>query len=943
MDEELALLNAAPDIHVFRRSPLDLRPHTLSGRPMASTGAVLARFHHHIAVRGQAGVTLQPDWARWDDPSLFTDEDDYWRRSRTTAEVLRQQGGFAWIYDEPGFPSGSAGMRTLRGHQHLQACGIACVWCDAPGGEAVSLDVPDGELVRVFAARLVDGALDSESIVEVRAEKAAKSVRFKPTDGAWRLMAFVRVAFYEGTFTHNRRQTDAHSGRHTRKGDKDFDWRDPMYAYPNLLDPRATRRFLDVAYEPYAKHLGDYLGGFYRAFFTDEPLIPCRDYVPGSLPAAVPWCAGLEDRFEQRFGYDITQRLPALFFSLGGAEADVRCDFYELVSDLFAVNFVRQITDWCTRHNVYFTGHFLGEEYLAANVMHMGNILRAAREMSMPGIDHLGTGFVGRSLMAAPVVGHTSMNGATTPKLVSSAAHLGGWTRTASESHGFSGPNSGTSFSDYVAVANWETVLGINTLPYYCNDWLGSTEEQMRRYSEYAGRLNYMTAGGLHRADVAVLYPIADVWARFSPADANLQAPYRRLWTDEGIDRIQSIFDDLTAGLLARQLDFDFVEQHDIAAAHVIDGGLHIGAESFRALVLAGSRIVSSQAMEKLEEFRLAGGRIFAAGGLPERGRHPSENGTVRRIVSAWRSSEEVFVSDDPEAVAQSVADAGARDVALEPSCRHIYVLHRSKGGCEIYFLVNNSVEDYEGEVSFRASGAAQLWNAWTGKAHALDYRSAGDRTNVNLKLAGRTACFVVFGADVEQLAAKDDSMWHFGPKATTIGDYARWAADASAGRYFQEREPSFEPAGELEWKLLAPAGGLALAGGAGGETVIEVPAWRRLGWVIEGAACELALAEGVHRLDLEARAENIEYWCVLPMHFTSEGEIYEKGIDMMHWRHSLDAPGPHDWIAWRFHFKVPRGVTRTRIVVFPLDKALFSRAAQLELRKALLWRAAAT
>jgi len=301
-----------------------------------------------------------------------------------------------------------------------------------------------------------------------------------------------------------------------------------------------------------------------------------------------------------------------------------------------------------------------------------------------------------------------------------------------------------------------------------------------------------------------------------------------------------------------------------------------------------------------------------------------------------------VFVSDDPTAAAEAASAGVCRDVILERPCRDIYVLHNRKAECDIYFLVNNSVNDYTGEVSFASTGTCQLWNAWTGRAYRVDSQSDGSRTAVALTLPGRTACFVVFGADEADASPADDSMWEFGPTATTLSEYAGWAAAASRQRYFGEDEPepaSGGPAQQLSWRALTPEEGLSVASSQDGEVIIQTPPWRRLGWVIEGAECELALEPGVYELELEARAENLDLWCAVPMHFAGHGEIYEKGIDMMHWRHSLDAPGPHDWQAWRFSFKVPEGATQTRIVLFPLDKTLFSREAQLTVRGTFLRR----
>lgn len=85
------------------------------------------------------------------------------------------------------------------------------------------------------------------------------------------------------------------------------------------------------------------------------------------------------------------------------------------------------MSDWCMKHGMYFTGHMLHEEHLCTQALCSGSLLRKARGMSMPGTDNLSMGFPGRGVGAKmSVVGTSSQNGAVTPKLISSAAHLSG-------------------------------------------------------------------------------------------------------------------------------------------------------------------------------------------------------------------------------------------------------------------------------------------------------------------------------------------------------------------------------------------------------------------------------------------------------------------------------------------------------------------------------------
>jgi hypothetical protein len=117
------------------------------------------------------------------------------------------------------------------------------------------------------------------------------------------------------------------------------------------------------------------------------------------------------------------------------------------------------------------------------------------------------------------------------------------------------------------------------------------------------------------------------------------------------------------------------------------------------------------------------------------------------------------------------------------------------------------------------------------------------------------------------------------------------------------------------------------------GELAVRVDAWRRLGNAIEGLACDLKLAEGVYRLEFDTRAENVQMWSMTPMHYAGGEEIVDPDDTSMRVRRSFDAPGPHGWLRWQFFFRVPQGAERTWMVLFPLDKVIFSQPAELSIR----------
>ncbi len=71
--------------------------------------------------------------------------------------------------------------------------------------------------------------------------------------------------------------------------------------------------------------------------------------------------------------------------------------------------------------------------------------------------------------------------------------------------------------------------------------------------------------------------------------------------------------------------------------------------------------------------------------------------------------------------------------------------LHRIVDGAEIYFIAPQFGEAFQGKLSFRATGSAELWNPVTGQRECCAAERIGKRTEIRLDLPKAGACFVVF------------------------------------------------------------------------------------------------------------------------------------------------------------------------------------------------------
>lgn len=131
--------------------------------------------------------------------------------------------------------------------------------------------------------------------------------------------------------------------------------------YLDVFNPKATERFIELTHEQYRKHCGERIGTTIEGIFTDEPHRGGLFSTFGAVSTyACPWALSLPQEYEKMFGGDLTADLPKLFLRENGERVnDVKWKFCELTQSLFLKNFAKPQYDWCTEHDMAYTGHVL--------------------------------------------------------------------------------------------------------------------------------------------------------------------------------------------------------------------------------------------------------------------------------------------------------------------------------------------------------------------------------------------------------------------------------------------------------------------------------------------------------------------------------------------------------------------------------------------------------
>lgn len=691
----------------FENPPLEFRPlQIIHGfDSLGADGDSIAQGLAALTAAGCGGVVANVGW-----PGYLRDE-GRWRTFLLGAEETRRRGMALWIYDEEGYPSGAAGDLVLDGHPELEARGLICVTTEVSPGETARVELPEGAEAWICAVALLpaDGGIAERMLLR---GGGADAVEWAAPQAAqpWSLHCFASRVMYEGTHA----TTNVFAKRR----------------YVNLLDARVGKRFVQVTHEEYARRMTPETLRHVAATFTDEPslIVAYHDAPPAPRPAAAPWCSELPREFAARAGYALEPRLPELFRDIGDDHEAVRCDFYRVISELVADNFLAPIEEWCHRYGIASSGHLLCEERLSWHVWFEGDLFRCLRRMDWPGIDILSS--IPQDLLAG--------EGFLTPKFVSSAAHICRRPMVMSETsdHVQRVAGGAASLEQMAGTAGLQFALGVNLITSYYRwrgygaddavSWMRGAPsvppDAFRAYCDYVGRLGAMLRGGRHVCPAAIYYPVAAMQAVFKPSER----PYHEREA-HGPDaaRLDALVRDLARGLLQRQVDFDFVDDEALAGAETREGLLRVADEGYRLLILPAARVMERDALAAVVAFARSGGAVIAVDSLPQKPARWMDGAAIIELANDLRAA---GVEALPlEAALERAVDQARPEVELEPAAPQVLALHRVwEDGTGVYFLTNTAAAARE--VRARVSAAGDAWLCWprTGAVEPCAFRPGG-------------------------------------------------------------------------------------------------------------------------------------------------------------------------------------------------------------------------
>lgn len=515
--------------------------------------------------------------------------EEWFRLINAVADKSEKEGMEAWLYDEDRWPSGSAGGKaTVEDKYRMRSLRLSEF--------SPHRFQPSPSFFSLYIA-----AVDENGKDLLFYEKTTEDAVLQQIEKNLALYGSkLRVLAFDIT-------VDPDNSNYNGSG------------YLNTLDEDSVRHFIDLTHEEYKKHCVGRLGTSVKGIFTDEPhrghgFDDLREE-DGIRTCQTAWTFDFFEEFRKRYGYDLTEKLPELFYRYKGQIfSKIKVDWFDLACNLFNERFAKPINEWCKENGMAFTGHVLHEDELINQTVTNGSLMRFYENMDVPGVDTLGCDNYRYQIV----------------KQLASTARQTGKKRLLSELYGCTGWD--FDFTGHKNIGNWQAFFGINLrcphLSWYTmegaakRDYPASILHQAPWYKDYYAIETYFARFGLLCSadaicDTLVLNPIESVWGL-----SYLGWSDWLFSRDEAVNKVEEHYEQLLSYLLSSHIDFDYGEEEmmsRLASVSTENGQavLRVGLASYKTVIVSGMLTIRSSTLALLQTFKEKGGKIIFAGEPP--------------------------------------------------------------------------------------------------------------------------------------------------------------------------------------------------------------------------------------------------------------------------------------------------------------------------------------
>ncbi len=615
-------------------------------------------------------------------------------------QKAEKENMLSWLYDEDRWPSGTCGGRITRGKsENARKSLLFTVNPYAPDRTNLAEEPVPGngqEMVRQENGKLLavyDIVLNSDGKLQ-SAKRISESDDAKGTK--W--YAYMEHATADPWFNNA--------------------------AYVDTLSEKAIDEFIENTHEKYFEAVGHEFGKRIPAIFTDEPQFTQKSFLNFAFDKQnvfLPWTDSLEKLYSDAYGEDLLDLLAELLWEKAdGVLSRARWRFQNLIADRFVNNYVGKIGAWCEKHNIYLTGHVMGEGDLYSQTKAVGDAMRSYRAFGLPGVDIL-----------------CDFHEYNTLKQTQSIVRQTGKEGMLSELYGVTGWDA--DFRLYKLQGDWQAALGVTVrVPHLAwmtmkgeakRDYPASISYQSPWYKEFAlienhfARVNTALTRGKAMVRVAVVHPIESYWMHWGPNDQ----------TGEMRAQMEKSFSSLTEALLFSNIDFDFLCESELPAlCKAGSNPLQVGEMTYDAVIVPSLTTIRYTTLERLGDFESAGGTLIWMGGCPEYVNAEKTDAAEALYKKAIR------ISDSPMQAVNALDAFRSIDIRRMDGTREDRIVHQMrKDVCGRWLFIANGknpicpdVEEY-GKTRFSIKGEYKLteYDTLTGEIRPLYAEYLGGNT----------------------------------------------------------------------------------------------------------------------------------------------------------------------------------------------------------------------
>lgn len=368
------------------------------------------------------------------------------------------------------------------------------------------------------------------------------------------------------------------------------------HSYLDLLNPKATQRFIDHTYEEYYRRYRSEFNQTVVGIFTDEPQY---------YRWATPFTDLLESEFFTKYGYDYKDYLIGLFEDIPGCEK-FRYDYYCLLSELYTRNYIRKLYEWCDKRGIVLSGHSVEEMNFSGQIACSGGVMPFYEYEHIPGIDWLGN-VCCTDISAKQCTSVAKQLGK--PYTMVEIDAVTGWSV---------GPKRLKQLYDFLAVDGISVVCqsiyqytlsgeGKRDYPIDFSEMLpwGGNAYVLNNYFKAMGEFLVSTN---EEVRTLVLHPLRSGYLHFKKSDP------------AAADSVLGAFLCLVQKLDAERVAYHFGDEEILKKYASVQGKkLIVGSCCYDFIVIPQMDTISKDVYELLRQFQANGGMIFGENGCPQR------------------------------------------------------------------------------------------------------------------------------------------------------------------------------------------------------------------------------------------------------------------------------------------------------------------------------------